>query len=122
MVGALTLVLSVLGLVAVVALALDDDILFGDAWRPAAYLLIACLAAAHCSLLLADAEEPDETGLRLARAGMVLMVALLAILVSIEISSSGQDVGDRVLGLIAVLYLLSASVFGLLRFSGTESR
>jgi hypothetical protein len=115
--GAFTMVLSVLGLVAVVALALDDDFIFGDTWRPAAYLLIACLAAAHCSLLLADAREEDEDGLRLSRAGMVLAIGLLAFLVLIEISSSGPDISERALGLLAVLYLLSTAVFGLLRFS-----
>jgi hypothetical protein len=120
--GALTLVLSVLGLIAIVALALDDDFFFGDTWRPAAYLLIACLTAAHCSLLLADSREQDGDGLRLARAGMVLTVALLATLALIEISGSGQDIGERPLSLIAILYLLSASVFGLLRFNGAGSR
>jgi hypothetical protein len=120
--GALTMTLSVLGAVAVVAIAFGDELFFGDDWRPAAYLLIACLAAAHCSALLADAREDDSGGVQLGRAGMVVSIALLATLALIEISSSGKDIGVRPLGLIAVLYLFSASAFGLLRFSGGGAR
>jgi len=120
--GALTMVLSVLGFVAVVAVALDDDLFLGDAWMPAAYLLIACLVAAHCSALLADADEADASGLQLARAGMVLSICVVALLVVIEISESGEDIGIQPVAAIAVLYLLSASVFGLLRFSAAGSR
>ncbi len=120
--GAITMVVSVLGFVAFVAMTFDDSFFFGDAWRPAAYLAIACLAAAHSSLLLADSRERDEDGLKLARAGMVVSIAVLAAMVLVEISSPGEEIGVRPFGLIAVLYLLSAAVFGLLRFSRAEDR
>lgn len=119
--GALTMVLSVLGFIAVLALAVDNNLFYGDTWRPTLYLLIACLVAAHCSALLADANEGDTSGLQLARAGMALSLFVVALLVIVEIAETGEDIGVRPVAAVAVLYLLSAAVFGLLRFGGERA-
>ena len=86
-----------------------------DNWKPAVYCLILAFACGHTSVLLAGRGEDDSQGVELIRGATIMMLWLLVVLVFAEISSSGDDVGERGLGVVAVLYALGAVVLPLLR-------
>lgn len=86
-----------------------------DHWKLAGDFLILAFACGHTSVLLAGRGETDSQAVELVRAGTILFLWLLVVLALAEISSSGNDVGEKELGVVAVLYALGTVVLPLLR-------
>jgi catechol 2,3-dioxygenase-like lactoylglutathione lyase family enzyme len=83
-------------------------------WEAAGMLAVLGVAGAHTSLLLASARDRDPDPVRVVRAGTILVIWLLSLVAIAEISGNG-DIGERPLGILAVLYVLGVLVLPLLR-------
>lgn len=78
-------------------------------------LLIVAFACGHTSILLSSGVEQNGSGARIARAGAVIFLWLLALLAVAEILENGHQVDERLMGIAAVLYVLGTVVLPLLR-------
>jgi hypothetical protein len=83
-------------------------------------LLIITLAAGQASMLLAFRRDDDSPLVNATVLGSLLMLALLAVLAVVDISSPGSDVGAKTYTIVAVLYLLGALLPPCLRWAEAE--
>jgi hypothetical protein len=90
----------------------------GDQGRIAISLTIVALGSGQISQLLFSARPEDSDAVAWVRAGVIAAIVALCAMTIVEISSPGQDVGARPIGVVAVLYLLGCLLLPLLRRIG----
>jgi hypothetical protein len=112
--GYLTVAASVVAFGEVLSMLWEEEWL-GNNWKSAAQLTLATFAAANVSLLFASEQPEDGREVHAARIGAVLALVALSILLLVEISSSGPDVSPKLLGTLALFYVLGAVLIPLLR-------
>jgi len=83
-------------------------------------LLIVTLAASQASMLLAFRRDDDTPLVDVVVFGSLGTLALVAVLLVIEISNPGTDVGAKVYATLAVIYLLTALLPPCLRWAELE--
>ena len=108
--GYLTAIVSA-GAFVVTVMAIWAD----DGWKLAGCVAVLALANGHTSLLLASQREDDSDAVRLLRGGVLGTLSLLCLMVVVELSSRGENVGIRAIAVVAVLYLLGAILLPLMR-------
>ncbi len=85
------------------------------AWELPAVLIILALGGGHASILLGRSRAEDADAVRAVRAGVLLAIALLCLMATVEIASDGRAVDPKTFGVVAVLYLLGTLVLPLAR-------
>jgi hypothetical protein len=113
--GYLTIALSAIAFAEAVSAFWSADWLFGDSGKTAAQLVLATIGAANISLLLATERAEDGIEVHGARVGAVFSILVLTVLVLIESSDPGSDIGVKPMALFAILYVLCAALITLLR-------
>jgi catechol 2,3-dioxygenase-like lactoylglutathione lyase family enzyme len=119
--GYATATMSLIAFLAVLGAIWSSD-LFDDDWRVAGDTIVLAIAAGHASLLLASVHDGDSEAVRLTRAGTLLAIGVLCLMAVVEISSQGEDVGPKAIGVVAVLYVLGTALLPLLRRSTADAR
>jgi len=89
--------------------------------RPFGVSAVLAIAAAHASLLLANARQGEADLVELVRAGALGSMAVLAILLCAEIVTRGHEVSWKAIGVFAVLYVLGTLLLPLLRIATPSS-
>lgn len=82
-------------------------------------LLLLAIVAGQSSMLLAFGRDEDSPLVTAVLAGSLIVLALVVILGIVSIT--GTEIGDKVYGTLAVLYLLSALLAPCLRWEETEA-
>jgi len=92
----------------------------GDAavWK----LAIIAVVASQASMLLSFRDDSDTRRIDAVVLGSMLALALLAVLVIIEISEPGTEIGRKTWAVISVLYLFGALLPPFLRLAEAEGR
>ncbi len=83
-------------------------------------LAILALTAGQASMLLSFRRDDDSPVVDAAVLGSIAALALLVILVIVEISSPGTDIGRKTFAVLSVLYLLGVLLPPCLRWAETE--
>jgi hypothetical protein len=83
-------------------------------------LAIIALAAGQTSMLLSFRRVDDSPVVNAVVLGSIVALALLAILVIVEISHPGTDIGRKTFAIVSVLYLLGVLLPPCLRWAETE--
>ncbi len=113
-----------IGLSAAAFFVVLDTFLSGDpsTTRHASVLTLAivALAASQAAMLLSLRRDDDSPLVDAVVLGSLVVLAVLAVLVIIEISNAGQDIGHRTLAVLSVLYLLGALLPPCLRWAEVE--
>lgn len=120
--GYLTIALSAIAFGEAVSAFWSADWLYGNDGKTAAQLALATIGAANISLLLSTERVEDGIEVHGARAGAVLSILVLTVLVLIESSEPGSDIGVKPMALFAILYVLCAALITLLRRADFERR
>lgn len=113
--GYLTIALSAIAFGEAVSAFWSADWLYGNGGRTAMQVALATIGAANISLLLSTERLEDGIEVQAARAGAVLSILVLTVLVLIESSDSGSDIGVKPMALAGILYVLCAALITLLR-------
>jgi catechol 2,3-dioxygenase-like lactoylglutathione lyase family enzyme len=108
--GVATVVISALAFLAVTAAIWSED-----DWEMAGICLVLAFACGHSSVLLAGIDDRDDDPVRFVRAGTIVALCLLALLLISELLESGDDVSIQAVGVVAVLYALGTLLLPLLR-------
>lgn len=95
--------------------------LIDDDWNIVGDAIVLAVAGGHASLLLGSAREDDSDAVRLLRSATLAVLGLLAFLAVLEISSDGQDLNERLIGVIAVVYVLCTVLLPLVRRISPET-
>jgi catechol 2,3-dioxygenase-like lactoylglutathione lyase family enzyme len=112
-----TLVISAIAFLVMTATIWSGSFL-GDDWKPAVYTGVIAFGCGHASVLLAGSGAGDSDEIRLVRAGTLLTLLLLIGATVAETSSPGShDGAAKLIGVLAVIYILGTIVLGLLRRS-----
>jgi catechol 2,3-dioxygenase-like lactoylglutathione lyase family enzyme len=112
-----TLVISAIAFLVMTATIWSGSFL-GDDWKPAVYTGVIAFGCGHASVLLAGSDAGDSDEIRLVRAGTLLALLLLVGATVGETSSrSPQHAAVKLIGVLAVIYVLGTIVLGLLRRS-----
>jgi hypothetical protein len=83
-------------------------------------LAIVALTAGQASMLLSFRRDDDTPVVDAVVLGSIVALALLVILVIVEISSPGTDIGRKTFAVVSVLYLLGVLLPPCLRWEQTE--
>ena len=112
--GYTTVLFSLAALLGILSALWSGD--SGDAEeKVVAIAAVLALGSGHASLLLAGAKEEDPDAIRTLRLGVLLALALLCLLATIEIAFDGEDVGVQPIAVVAVLYALGTILLPLVR-------
>jgi len=112
--GYLTAAVSIAALAFVTSSIWFED-LIDDDWNIAGDAIALAVAGGHASLLLGAVRADDNDAVRLVRGATLATLGLLTFLAVVEISSNGQDLSIRLIGVVAVLYVLGAALLPLIR-------
>jgi hypothetical protein len=113
--GHLTVIASIVAFGEAVATFWNPEWLFEDHWRTAVQTGLVALVAANVSILLATQRPGDRGEVHAARLGSVLALVALCVLVLVEISRRGHDIGIKPMAVCAVVYVLGALLVPVLR-------
>ncbi len=118
-IGYVSAVLSLAGFLAVSALLWGDQDGGTDA-RVAGVTIVLALGGGHLSVLLGSARPTDPEGVRLLRATVIVCLAALCLMAVIELTEHGEQVDWRLMGVIAVLYVLGSILLPVVRKAASE--
>jgi phosphatidylserine synthase len=83
-------------------------------------LAIVALVAGQAAMLLSFRRDDDSPAVNAVVLGSIVALALLAVLVIVEISNPGTDIGRKTFAVVSVLYLLGALLPPCLRWEQAE--
>ncbi|HET8814144.1 MAG TPA: hypothetical protein VFM51_04240 [Solirubrobacterales bacterium] len=116
--GYVTVLISGLAFLVITAAIWSGD----DGWEEAFCFLIVAFACGHTSILLASSDERGDSQVRTTQYGTVISLWLLAVLAVAEILENGHQIDERLMGVVAVLYVLGTVVLQLLRRMAPQSQ
>jgi peptidoglycan/LPS O-acetylase OafA/YrhL len=93
----------------------------GDGWELPGILFVLAAGSGHAALLLKGAREDDNESVRAIRGAVLVLIATLCLMATMEISSDGGDIDPRAFGVLAVLYLLGTLLLPLARHGSSPA-